>query len=599
MERRWWRDGGARKIRPPGLVSGLDGHREAVDRAIRSAGLDWTDWPELTLTEPLTPGIRLSALLLLLSTDTPREMRAGSRHAMDDPGSPVIERLRHRRLPWDAATACTALRAVLGLRRFDGQRVGVALRGAEQVCSSGQTDAALMTALVDLRSWLEHQPLHIWHVPEARTHVRRVLAMATPPDVLDLSLLHDGDAWAGPAREAARSARADDIAAMVRQLGELGPRRPSLAWRQAVADAAAPRAARDLLHRWLRLAADTDVVPPDEHAVLGFSGGMLFAHGNDDLVRAAVLATEELREEPWVPEVLGILARRGAAVSGVPGMPLALALKVAGAAVDTLAARGTRADREVLEQLLEDLTRRDLVRRVGAHLGREDEADRREEQLRRTKAAAVRRKADPAPRQARAALDVLVRRHLAPALRQHGFTGSGRTLRRLQTDRVDAVAIRSGGPRFRVTYGTRFDASHPADEPYPVERKKIADSDLDIRHIEDVGVSEVDLNLFAVRLSSVIIPFLDGLGRYELVLSYVEHGTGSPPGSKQLEGHLCPATSGFLGLLALEAGDRHKAIEFLTGRLDFEQALSVASGDRDRTSLNFWRGHHKGAQRLG
>ena len=227
---------------------------------------------------------------------------------------------------------------------------------------------------------------------------RRAISAAAPPDLLDLSLLQPGDAWVEPARAVARALPADDVAPLVRALGRLGGG-------QAVANMAAGRggsaaaAAGELVKRWLELAADTDVTQPEPDGAR-----LLFAYGNDDVVRALVYATGLLPREPWVPGVLGVLARRGAAPPEC-GIAASLSLKVASAAVDSLIARGTPADRAVLEQLLEDLSRRDLVKRIGTALGRGAEVADRDAALRRTKAAAVRRKANPVPRQERAAAD--------------------------------------------------------------------------------------------------------------------------------------------------------------------------------------------------
>ena len=277
-------------------------------------------------------------------------------------------------------------------------------------------------------------------------------------------------------------------------------------------------------------------------------------------------------------------------------MTASLALKVAGAAVDTLAARGGAADRAVLEQLLEDLSRRDLVRRVGAALGRDEEAARRDEELRKVKAAAVRRNADPAPREARAAVDALLRTHVTPVLRQHGFAGGGRTLRRFHDDRVDVVALGSSEDRLSVTYGTRFDDAHPPDEPFPVSRQSVRSPHLDIRLAEHLPATPDELARFAVRLAEVVVPFLDTLGRYELVVAHLEHGAGVPDGALRLDGAPGPATSGFLGLLALAVGDRARAVEHLGRRVAFED--SDVLGERDLAWVAFWARHLERARRL-
>lgn len=502
---------------------------------------------------------------------------------------------RPQRPPRDAAAARQALDAVVG-GGFDDRQVGAALRGAEQVCAAGAADVALLDALDRCRRWLDGLPSHVWAVPQMRLLVRRVVASAAPPDLLDLSLVADGDGWGGPARQLAQDADPDAVAPLVRLLGELGPRKPSQRWLRDCDRALGLPAAVDVLRGWLELAADAPIVEPDES--LAYAGGMLFAPGNDDLVRATVLATRGLLAAAWVPPVLGVLARRGAASSLVPGMTAALALKVAGAAVDTLAARGTAGDRVVLEELFEDLSRRDLVRKVGAALGRETEAATRDAEIRRTKAAAVRAKSDPAPRQARASADVLLRRHVAPVLRSLGFEGSGRTWRRFHADRVDLVSIGSSGGEVSVRYGVRFDAAHPDGEPHPVEREQVRDGHLDVSLSWECRASEQALTRCAHRIAEEVVPFLDSLGRYDGVRAYLERGTGAPRGSWAQDNPGSPASEGVLGLLAVAAGDRPTAVRLLERRLAFFET-SVPSGDPEHDAeVSFWRSRLDDARRL-
>jgi hypothetical protein len=580
-------------------VSDLDAERALVDRALADAGVGWDAWPEVAASELIDSRARLSALLLLLSAP---EHRVGCAHGyvvVHDQTDEVLDRLRRRRLPWDRATAWLAVKAVTERGAFDDRRVAIALRGAETVSTAGEADATLVSSLEDCASWLDDLPPHVWGVAQMRLLARRVVAAATPPDLLDLSLVRQGDAWAEPARETARALAADEIAPLVRSLGELGPRKPSQSWLRGVEEALRPEAARGLLQAWLELAADTDVVPPDD--TVAFSGGVLFSPGNEDLVRAAVLATRLLPSQTWIPGLLGVLARRGAATSGEPGMTASLALKVASAAVDTLAARGTPADREVLEEMLVDLSRRDLVKRVGEALGRQAEATERIEALRREKAAAVRRKADPAPRRARATADALLRQHLGPELRRHGFRAGGRTWRRFHEDRVDVVAFGSSGHNVHLTYGTRFDAAHPDGELYPVDRAKVRDFHLDVRLLEDWSATGHDLDRCARHLGATVIPFLDTLARYELARAYLEHGAGAPVAADSIEIPGSPAVSGVLGLLASAAGDRATAVKHLAHRVAAAESWADwpggRSGETADAEVAFWRSQLDQARR--
>lgn len=572
-------------------MPGLELERDRVDRALAAAGAGWDGWPEVAASALSDDRARLSALLLLLAAPEPRSGARRTDLGLNARMDRVIDRLRRRRLPWDRATARVAVDAVMSRGDFDDRRVGVALAGAQVVCSAGGADVGLLGALEACASWLDELSPERWRVVEMRSTVRRALAAAAPPDLLDLSLIGGGDGWGEPAREAARARAASEIAPLVRRLGELGPRKPTQRWLRGTADALRPTGAADLLRRWLELAAFTDAVPPDE--TVSFSGGMLFTRGNEDVVRAAVIATRLLPTHPWIPEVLGVLARRGAATSGQPGMTASLSLKVASAAIDTLAVRQTPEDRKVLEHLLEDLSRRDLVKRVGDALGQEALAAERDEALRREKAAAVRRKADPAPRQTRAAVDILLRRHLAPALRRNGYKGSGRTWRRFHDDRVDVIALGSSEDRLHLSYGVRFDAAHPSDEPHQVDRAKPYDYHLDVRISETWSTTGSELDRCAQHLASTVMPFLDTFARYELARSYLEHGVGTPAGAMSLNNPDSPASWGVLGLLAAAAGDRHAAVEYLSRRLAAEESWADASwrsaDDRADAHVAFWR----------
>ena len=367
----------------------LDEHVATVGDAL--AG-DWDGWPECAATAPMPPRARVSAVLLLLAEPSQTVTVPGTEglisRVVPDPGAGVLDRLRQRKLPWCAATAATAVEAVTWSARFDDRRVRIALRAAEQVCSEGRADGRLLTALDACDAWLETLPSHVYRMGDTRILLRKVVVAATPPELLDLSLLLDGDAWGAPARAAVLRQDAEQVTGLVRALGALGELRPSQRWLRTVAAELTHPAARQLLRDWLELAQDTPA-----SRVGSCSEAALFAPGNVDLVRAAVLATRVLEDDTWVPGVLGFLARRGAATS--PGSTESLSLRVAGAAIDSLVARMGAEDRKVLEELLEDLTRRDLVTRVGRALGSAEQASERSEALRREKVEAVRRKASP------------------------------------------------------------------------------------------------------------------------------------------------------------------------------------------------------------
>ncbi|RYU13427.1 hypothetical protein [Nocardioides iriomotensis] len=485
-----------------------------------------------------------------------------------------IDRLRRFRLPWSAGTATTALDVARCRSDFNDLHVGIALGAAHRVCSAGEADAALVDALAATRDWLDTVAVHRWRVPDMQARVRRVLVAASPPALLDLSLVRDGDGWGARARDLARELPADAVAPVVRLVGDLGSKRPSKTWHAAMADAVHPEPARALVVGWLRRASDADRALP----------GRLFCPGNDDLVRASVFAAQHV-DDDRLPFLLGALARRGAATSGLPGATEALALKVATAAIDVLGARDASADRAELQALLEDLTRRDLVARVGLLLGETDASERRNELLRRAKASDVRRKADAAPRRRRAAVEQEVRRLVAPVAREHGFAGSGTLLRRRHLDRLDLLAIGIHDGRPRLTFGTRFAAAHPPDEPRHVPMDRTRDVHLDVRLVDDFVTEGRDgLLAMADRVTEVVVPFLDDLGSYPVVRDHLLHGSRLTGEVLDLTSPGSPQADGVLGLLALDARDTETAVAALERRVGF-----VEERDPDAAELAFWR----------
>ena len=602
-------------------MDGVAGHRERVRHALVELGIAGA-WPAV-LTDPRLPRSALLSGVLVLLAET----------AQDDPDvGPVVtvvgaedpdgdwlgrsrvpwEYLARQRLPWTPLTATTAVRLVTGNPAFDDRRVALALRGAGQVCSAGRADVDLLDALAALRHYLDHVEEWVFRLKELRAVAARVVASATPPDLLDLSALADGDTWAGPARAAARDAPAEVAAALVRLLVELGPRKPSRRWQRDVEEVLADPAARLLLRRWIEAAGCADIVPDWPGGSLEDNLGTLFVGTNTDIVRAAVWASVGLTSEDtagtdtstdvdWpLEQQLGVLARRGSAHNGLPRFPEALSIKVATAAVDVLIARGGPEALRVLSELLEDLQRRDLLKKVGAALDRQDEAAVRESQLLTQRALEQRRKASPAPRKARAAMDSLIREHLGATLRRAGFKGGPRTWRRAHDDRVDVIAVstwmdpESGRNELHLTYGTRLDALHETEHfqpgndtsryPAPVDRAKTSELDLDLRVFEYAGNADDDpieqdgdqldgtsaagMAASARRLVEVVVPFLDSLGAYERVRCLLAFDEGIPPGAGLAANLGSPARLELLGRMALSHADKATAVASLTAAAD-------------------------------
>lgn len=358
------------------FVDPLQAHRSAVDVALARLDLDWEAWPAFVTDPRLSAEDRLSAVLVLLAANHGDD-RCGPVMVFIDIWDERLDWLGREREPWVslarmrlAWTAPTAALALDGSIQgsYDDRRVALALKGAKQVCAAGHADTALLDALDRCQGYLASIGDEQNRIVELRNLLRRVVASATPPEILDLSLLVDGDAWAEPAREAARAHPSAEVAPLVRLLGDLGPRKPSQRWWKDAERALQPAGARRLLRRWLELAATTKVVPEWPGSQIGYCCGCLFVGTNIDTVRAAVLASSRLPEDGVPAEVLGTLARRGSEHNGMAGMPEALSLKVASAAVDALALRGGGADLLVLTALKDDLQRRDLLKRVTAAL---------------------------------------------------------------------------------------------------------------------------------------------------------------------------------------------------------------------------------------
>lgn len=364
-----------------GGVQGVDEHRAVVDEALGVLGVGWDAWPAVLTDRRLDASSRLSGVIVLLAV-ADGEVGSGPEMMSYDPWDESLDwlgrarepwsSLARMRLPWTAATATTALSVVIGRGPYDDRRIALALRGARQVCSAGQADAGLIDALTGCVAYLdalERSGSSEYRLSELLQLAQRIIASATPPELLDLSLIVDGDTWAAAARDAARSEPHDEIAPLVRLLSDLGPRKPPKSWCRDVARALQPPAAHRLLRRWIELAAAAQPVPEWPGSEIGFCRGTLFIGTNENVVRAAVWATSLVPDETWPIAHLVRLATRGEQHNGAARLPEALALKVAAAAIDVLVARGAPADQMALTELLGVLQRKDLRKKVDTARG--------------------------------------------------------------------------------------------------------------------------------------------------------------------------------------------------------------------------------------
>lgn len=172
--------------------------------------------------------------------------------------------------------------------------------------------------------------------------------------------------------------------------------------------------------------------------------------------------------------------------------------------------------------------------------------------------------------------------HVGPTLRAAGFTGPGPTWRRPHPERVDVVHLDAAGEDVSLTYGVWFDAAHPADRPFSVERDRVRSHHLDVRLREHWATDPASLDRCSAHLRTQVVPFLDAFAVYELARDHLLTGAGAPAGAQALGAPGCPDHRAVLGLLALQVGDRETALEQLALRVEESAVRAV--------ELAFWRG---------
>ncbi|MCT1477699.1 DUF4304 domain-containing protein [Microbacterium sp. p3-SID336] len=547
------------------------------------------DWVEHVARGRPTPRQQLLALLLLMDA-SPARMNGWPFRSTENA---LMGSLPRKSLPWDGPTAVFALRAALAISAMT-YVCGPALRGAETAMQAGHRDPELYEALAacaqQLQGLMSGRFATRWGVDRDLKTANRLLALFLPSGVLDLTMIHDGDDWAESARRSARTHPVDGVEPLVRQLTSLGHKAPSQTWQRGVQPLVQTDTGRQLVRDWLEAARQTTTA----------EDGRLFSASNEDLVRATVIAARWLPETDVPAELLGALARQGAATRP-PGTE-SLALRVATASIDTLAQRAAPADVAELERLLDDITRRDLIKRIGSALGPEAvaRAESRDTDLKREKAAAVRAKANPIPKILRAEVDRLLREHLDEVMRELGFRKSGRTWRRVREDQVDVVDVSSSHLYLGVQYGVLFPALHPEDGPAPQrEPKRVKPSELDLLIVEDSWIAEEGpLDLLAARMRSTISPFLLACGDREALAALLTTGAGMPqpaglrdPFTGRADAALYfrtrPFTPGLaLGALACVAGDRDAARVWLD---DAARAIDPSRHRAAAAEADYWR----------
>ncbi|MFJ3472548.1 DUF4304 domain-containing protein [Microbacterium maritypicum] len=560
-----------------------------MEATLDRIGVGMNDWPERVDVATLSPRGQLVALLLVMDVSPRRVNGWRFRSAEDD----IVRFLPRKTLPWDSDTAVFALQAALKVDCMN-YICGPALRGAEKAMADGYVDTALYEALdacaIHLAGLMHGRIATRWNVDKDLKTANRLLASFLPPGVLDLTAVHDGDEWAERARQLARAHPVDDVEPLIRHLAVLGHKTPSQTWQRQLQEVLRPDAARALVGEWVRAARETEVA----------EDGHLYAPSNEDLVRAAVIAARSMDVTEVPAAVLGALVRQGAETR--PPSTESLALRVASAAVDTLAQRSADGDLAELEALLDDISRRDLLKRIGAALGPEAvaRAGKRDAELKKEKAAAVRAKASPIPKLLRGEVDRMLEEHVNGTMRELGFRKSGRTWRRWVDARVEVIDFYSSDLYMSVQYGVLFEGLHPEGGPATQrDPKRVKPFELDLL-VSDTGWFADDdvLDLLAERVRTEIIPFLQRCGDRTALFELLLHGVGLPPvvdrGDPRFRDtdysvslRRRPAQSGvLLGALACIDGDRAAAESWL-GAAD--RQVDPLSHHATKSEIDYWR----------
>lgn len=562
---------------------------QQMEVALDRIGVGMNEWPDGVDVKKLSPRDQLVALLLILDISPARVNGWPFRSAEDK----IVTSLPRKTLPWDSDTAVFALQAALKVDCMN-YICGPALRGAEKAMAAGHVGPALYEAIdacaTHLAGLMHGRIAPRWNVDKDLKTANRLLASFLPPGVLDLTAVHDGDEWAERARQLARAHPVDDVEPVVRHLALLGHKAPSQTWQRQLQEVLRPATARLLVAEWVGAARETGVA----------ADGHLYAPSNEDLVRAAVIAARSMSEEEVPSEVLGALVRQGAETR--PPSTESLALRVASAAVDTLAQRGTDSDLAELERLLDDISRRDLLKRIGAALGPEAvaRAEKRDADLKKEKAAAVRAKASPIPKLLRGEVDRMLDERVNGTMRELGFRKSGRTWRRWVDARVELVDFYSSDLYMSVQYGVLFEGLHPEDGPAPQrDPKRVKPFELDLLVSETGWFAEEEvLDLLAERVRTEIVPFLERCGDRTALFELLLHGVGLPPVLNRGDPRFRdtdysvslrrrPAQSGLaLGALACLDGDRAAAESWL-GAAD--RQVEPLSHHGTKSEIDYWR----------
>ncbi|GAA2122281.1 hypothetical protein [Nocardioides bigeumensis] len=435
-------------------------------------------------------------------------------------GRTVLGALRGRRLPWTPGDVALLLRA--SVAGFDQAAVKYALGVAKRFLQDRPGEPFVYDALVDVERVLVETPVHVYQVPELRQRARTLLAAQAPGQLIDLSTIAVADGWGAGARVTFEAAVAEDpaLVALLPRLGEVRTVRPTATWTRAVASLVSGSAvAAMLLHDLLASLPTLDLTPArtaGPHDDLDWSASTwLVTPGNAVLLRGAALATAYVDDPELVDSLiplLGLLVLRGAAQHPERFVTLAQCAPLASGALEALISRHATGDPRATEQLRllsEELTRRDLLKRVHAALGTDPVAAgeqdvRVAEEKRRVQA----RQANPLPRRQRADLVRLVRAEVAPALREAGFENvRGMTFVRTLDRHQDAVVIGVDDGLADVRVGLRRGPFPQEDAPrvHELEETAILTGGAGHGALWDLGLGLAPDAAAAVRLREALV----------------------------------------------------------------------------------------------
>jgi hypothetical protein len=436
-------------------------------------------------------------------------------------GRTILGALRSRRLPWSADQVALLLRA--SVAGFDQTAVMFALGVAKRFLAGHPGDPGVYDALVEVERVLLAVPGHVYQVPELRQRTHTLIAAQAPGSLLDLSTIATTDAWGADARVAIEAAVAEEprLAELLPLLAEARSARPTAAWSRAVNDlVAVSPVASTLLHDLLAPLVTLELTPTryegphDEH--FWSASTWLVTPGNAVLLRGAALATTYVDGPAEIVDtlvaLLGHLVLRGASRHPQRFITLAQCAPLASGALEALVVRHERGEAEATAQLrllADELTRKDLLKRVHAALQIDPAAAKeREFAVNSEKRRAVARAANPLPKRQRADLVRLVRAEVAPTLREAGFAGGrGMTFVRTQERHQDAVVVGVNEGLAQVWVGLRRGEFAESDVPQVQHLEELAALcggagygtlwDLGLGHGPDAGA--------AVRLREAIV----------------------------------------------------------------------------------------------